>query len=79
MLPGGPPETASLAASHQFVAKRHGALGKFAEHVLYGISHRDRLLNGTLDARQIEGFRWGVAAVQKYACDAMRLDACAND
>jgi hypothetical protein len=60
MLPGGPPEAASLAASRR--AKRHAALDNFAEHVLYGISHRDRLLNGTLNALQIEGFRWGIAA-----------------
>jgi hypothetical protein len=47
--------------------------------ILYGVRHRDRLLNSPLDAPQIDGLRWGIAAVQEYACDAMRLDACGND
>jgi hypothetical protein len=48
-------------------------------HVLYGVRHRDRLLNGLLDAPQIDGFWWSIAAVQEYPRDAMRLDACGND
>jgi hypothetical protein len=32
--------------------------------VLYGVGHSDRLLNGPLDALQVEAFRWGIAAIE---------------
>jgi hypothetical protein len=59
--------------------REYAGLDNFAEHVLYGVRHCDRLLNSPLDGPEIDEFRWGIAAVQEYACDAMWLDACGND
>jgi hypothetical protein len=52
---------------------------QFAVGVLFGIGHSDRMLNRLLDAAQIEGVGWGIAAVEENACDAMRLDGCGDD
>ena len=59
--------------------RRVDTLGNLAVGVLYGVGHSDRLLNRLLDAPQVEAFRWDIAAVEEYACDAMRLDTCGND
>jgi len=69
----------AASRSREFVARRQGRLDNFDVPVLHGVCHRDRLLNSPLDAPQIDGFRWGIAAVQEYPCDAMWLDACGND
>ena len=44
--------------------QRVDTLGNLAVGVLYGVGHSDRLLNGPLDALQVEAFRWGIAAIE---------------